>query len=36
MEVFQNYSLIEIDRNTNKKDAKSNKLKLTAELDELS
>lgn len=35
LEVFANYGLIEIDRAQNKKDAKSNKIGLTVELEDL-
>lgn len=35
LETFQNYSLIEIDRSGNKKDAKNNKIGLNVELEEL-
>jgi Cdc6-like AAA superfamily ATPase len=35
IETFQNYSLIEIDRSGNKKDAKNNKIALNVELEEL-
>ena len=35
MEVFANYSLIDIERSSNKKDAKSNKLLLRVEFSDL-
>jgi len=35
MEVFANYSLVDIERSSNKKDAKNNKLLLMVELTDL-